>query len=94
MTNLGEVLGWKHNHKSGIATKDGIIIGWPSSLGAMPTQIQIDTWTGEYNSRDKTEEIYEQDIKSQRLFRALAKVCANQFGITGAQMKAAIKAEM
>ena len=40
------------------------------------------------------DEIYDQVIQNQKVFKALALVCADQFGMTPAQMKAAIKAEM
>ena len=48
MSNLGAILGWKHNHEPGIRTIDGIITAWPPSLGAFPTQAQIDAWTAEF----------------------------------------------
>ena len=48
MIGLGAVLGWKHHHEPGIETKDGVLTAWPSSLGAFPTQTQLDTWTAEF----------------------------------------------
>lgn len=43
-----EALGWKHNHKPGIRTRDGEITEWPEELGDMPTQAQIKQWEAEW----------------------------------------------
>ena len=45
MTNIGTVIGWKHNHQSGMATRDGVITEFP---GGIPSQADQDAWTAEY----------------------------------------------
>ena len=50
MSKLGAVLGWKHNHVEGLTTDGDTIRDWPASLGARPTQAQINTWTAEYDA--------------------------------------------
>lgn len=59
-TTLGEVLGLRHNHTPGIATKrnaDGTweLTGWPPALGSAPTQVDVDTWAAEVATRRATE---------------------------------------
>lgn len=46
----GMILGWKFNNAPGIKTIDGLIVEWPSSLGAMPTDAQIAAWGEEYDA--------------------------------------------
>jgi hypothetical protein len=48
MENLGAILGWKFNNVPGIKTVDDVLIEWPISLGALPTDDQIQTWATEY----------------------------------------------
>jgi hypothetical protein len=48
MENLGAILGWKFDNVPGIKTVDDILIEWPISLGALPTDDQIQTWATEY----------------------------------------------
>jgi len=48
--NTGNILGWKFNHVSGIATKEEGITEWPESLGPRPTESQLLTWETEYNT--------------------------------------------
>ena len=58
--------------------------------------------TDTYTVRNKTAPEVDADKENQLdsnllnnpFFKAFAKVCANQFGMTAAQLKAAIKAEM
>lgn len=50
MAYIGTVLGWKFNHAPGIKTIDGVITEWPALLGDVPTQAEIDTYTGEYET--------------------------------------------
>ncbi len=45
MTNISQVIGWKHNHQSGMSTKGGIITEFP---GGIPSQADQDKWTKEY----------------------------------------------
>ena len=45
MSNIGTVIGWKHNHQSGMATIDGVITEFP---GGIPSQADQNTWTAEY----------------------------------------------
>lgn len=62
--NLGAVLGWKHNNEPGIRTKNGEIIGWPVSLGSLPTQQQIDTWTSEFEAEQQANNTLKQQVKT------------------------------
>ena len=45
MTNIGEVIGWKFNHQSGMSTQDGVITEFPNGI---PSQADQDKWTKEY----------------------------------------------
>ena len=45
MTHIGQVIGWKHSHQSGMETRDGVITAFP---GGIPSQADQDTWTAEY----------------------------------------------
>ena len=45
MNNIGAVIGWKHNHQSGMSTMDGVITEFP---GGIPSQADQDAWTAEY----------------------------------------------
>ena len=45
MTNIGEVIGWKFNHQSGMSTRDGVITEFPDGI---PSQADQDKWTKEY----------------------------------------------
>ena len=45
MVNIGAVIGWKHNHQSGMTTRDGVITAFP---GGIPSQADQDKWTAEY----------------------------------------------
>ena len=47
MSDIGAVIGWKHNHQSGMATLDGVITEFP---GGIPSQADQDTWTTEYEA--------------------------------------------
>ena len=47
MTDIASVIGWKHNHQSGMCTADGIITEFP---GGIPSQALQDTWTAEYEA--------------------------------------------
>ena len=47
MTNMAEVIGWKHNHQEGMSTRDGVITEFP---GGIPSQALQDTWTAEYDA--------------------------------------------
>lgn len=91
-------VGWKKNHAPGIRCKangsgDMILVKWPEALGVMPTQAVVDQWDAEYQARDTQEEVYNR-IDGQELLKAVALVCADQFGMTPAQFKAAVKAKL
>jgi len=45
MSNIGAVIGWKHNHQSGMSTRKGVITEFP---GGIPSQADQDKWTAEY----------------------------------------------
>jgi len=45
MTDIGAVIGWKFNHQSGMATRDGVITEFPNGI---PSQADQDKWTKEY----------------------------------------------
>ena len=47
MSNIGTVIGWKHNHQAGMSTVDGVITEFP---GGIPSQAEQDTWTAEYEA--------------------------------------------
>ncbi len=47
MTNIGEVIGWKFDHQSGMSTRDGVITEFPNGI---PSQADQDTWTKEYEA--------------------------------------------
>ena len=45
--DIGAVLGWKFNHRSGVDTHDGVITKFP---GGMPSDADILLWTQEYDA--------------------------------------------
>jgi len=47
MTDIGAVIGWKFNHQSGMATRDGVITKFPNGI---PSQADQDKWTKEYEA--------------------------------------------
>ena len=47
MTDIASVIGWKHNHQTGMCTADGVITEFP---GGIPSQADQDKWTKEYES--------------------------------------------
>ena len=47
MTDIGAVIGWKHNHQAGMSTRDGDITEFP---GGIPSQEDQDKWTKEYEA--------------------------------------------
>ena len=47
MTDIGAVIGWKHNHQEGMSTSDGVITEFPNGI---PSQADQDTWTVEYEA--------------------------------------------
>ena len=47
MSNIGEVIGWKHNHQAGMSTADGVIKEFP---GGIPSAEDQATWTTEYEA--------------------------------------------
>ena len=47
MTDIANVIGWKHNHQAGMCTVDGVITEFP---GGIPSQADQDKWTKEYEA--------------------------------------------
>ena len=47
MSNIAEVIGWKHNHQAGMSTSDGVSTEFP---GGIPSQADQDKWTKEYEA--------------------------------------------
>ena len=47
MTDIASVIGWKHNHQSGMCTADGVITEFP---GGIPSDSDQATWTTEYEA--------------------------------------------
>tara|TARA_R110002073_G_scaffold323255_1_gene500531 strand:- start:15 stop:308 length:294 start_codon:yes stop_codon:yes gene_type:complete len=47
MSDIGAVIGWKHNHQSGMATADGVITEFPNGIPSAEDQA---TWTTEYEA--------------------------------------------
>ena len=47
MSNIGAVIGWKHNHQAGMSTRAGVITEFP---GGIPSQADQDAWTAEYEA--------------------------------------------
>ena len=45
--NIGEVIGWKFNHQSGMSTKNGVITAFP---GGIPSQVDQSAWSMEYKA--------------------------------------------
>ena len=45
--NMGAIIGWKHNHQSGMTTVDGVITEFP---GGIPSDEDIATWKKEYDA--------------------------------------------
>lgn len=46
MPDISEVIGWKFNNQSGMATRDGEITAFP---GGIPSQADQAAWTAEYD---------------------------------------------
>tara|TARA_R110002020_G_C16124723_1_gene760616 strand:- start:46 stop:342 length:297 start_codon:yes stop_codon:yes gene_type:complete len=44
---IGDIIGWKHSHQSGMTTLDGEIIEFP---GGIPSDSDINTWKTEYDA--------------------------------------------
>ena len=47
LDNMGEIIGWKHNHQSGMTTVDGVITEFPNGI---PSDEDIATWKKEYDA--------------------------------------------
>ena len=47
MSDIANVIGWKHDHQAGMCTADGVITDFP---GGIPSQADQDTWTSEYQA--------------------------------------------
>ena len=47
LENMGAIIGWKHNHQSGMATYDGEITEFP---GGIPSDSDINIWKAEYDA--------------------------------------------
>ena len=88
---IAEVIGWKFNHQSGMATKGGVITEFPNGI---PSQADQDLWTAEYNARDLQAEkdaAIDERIDNDPLFKAFEEELALANGITPAAQRANIK---
>jgi len=47
LDNMGEIIGWKHNHQEGMTTVDGVITEFPNGI---PSDEDIATWKKEYDA--------------------------------------------
>tara|TARA_R110002153_G_scaffold273200_1_gene443387 strand:+ start:80 stop:373 length:294 start_codon:yes stop_codon:yes gene_type:complete len=47
MTDIAEVIGWKHNHQSGMCTSDGVITEFP---GGIPSAEDQALWVEQYSA--------------------------------------------
>lgn len=47
MTNIAEVVEWKHGSQEGMETKEGVITAFP---GGIPSKADQDAWTEEYEA--------------------------------------------
>ena len=47
MSDIANVIGWKHDHQAGMGTVDGVITEFP---GGIPSAEDQATWTTEYES--------------------------------------------
>ena len=47
MTDIANVIGWKHNHQAGMCTQDGVITEFPNGIPSVEDQTK---WTQEYES--------------------------------------------
>lgn len=54
MSYISKVIGWKFNNQEGMSCRVEEIVQFP---GGIPTQIEQDAWTAEYEARDKTGEM-------------------------------------
>ena len=45
MSDIANVIGWKHDHQAGMCTSEGVITDFP---GGIPSQAEQDAWTAEY----------------------------------------------
>jgi len=45
MSDIANVISWKHNDQPGMATEEGVITAFP---GGIPSQADQDKWTKEY----------------------------------------------
>ena len=61
MSNIGAVIGWKFDHQSGMATRDGVITEFP---GGIPSQADQDKWTKEYEAHIASTQ-YQHDRKEE-----------------------------
>jgi hypothetical protein len=56
LNNMGEIIGWKFNHMSGMSTYDGWITEFPSGVSGVtyadgiPNDANIATWKTEYDA--------------------------------------------
>jgi len=68
MTNIAEVIAWKFNNQSGMATSDGKITQFP---GGIPTQAEQDAWTLEYEARDINAERVDKAFSEQDIHKMI-----------------------
>ena len=82
-----EVLTWKNLNKRYKVVKRTIL----EFEGGIPDQATLDTWTAEYDARDKTNDMFE-GIDS--LFLALMEVTGDLTGKTMTEIKTLLKAKL
>ena len=88
---LGEALGWKFNHQSGITTRDGMLTAFP---GTRPTDTEQAQYVSEYvvylASVQHKDDVLGRILASNdmRLIRALAEVGIDKGLWTLAEIKA------
>ena len=70
LDNISDIIGWKHNHQSGMTTVDGIITEFPSGVSGVtyvdgiPNDANIATWKTEYELAKAWSDLREErDIK-------------------------------
>ena len=56
-----ETIYWKANYVEGIRMVDDVIMDWPATLGAIPTEAQIQGWIVEYQAWKVTDDATKAD---------------------------------
>jgi hypothetical protein len=56
MADISDILAWKFSDAEGIETVDGVIAGWPASLGSRPTDAEMSQYSTEYDAKPASRE--------------------------------------